>query len=149
MTQTVHAPANAHPGTHDAPDHGHGHGPHRNYVKIWAILLVLLSVSVVGPMMGIPLLTLITAFGIALVKAYIVAKNFMHLDIEKPIVHWALAIALIFMVLLFAGVSPDVMKDHGQRWKKGPGFHPEEKAGHGSGHGAGEQPQHGTGSEGH
>jgi len=126
--------------------HADAHAPHRNYVKIWAILLVLLTVSVIGTMFGIRVVTLITAFGIALVKAYMVAKNFMHLDIEKPIVHWALAIALIFMVLLFAGVSPDVMKDDGTRWKKGPGFHPEEAAGHGEHDGGAEQ--HGKGSHG-
>jgi len=98
--------------------HGAGHAPHRNYVKIWAILLGLLVVSVTGPMVGIRTLTLITAFGVALVKAYMVAKNFMHLDIEKPIVHWMLLIALAFMVLFYAGISPDVEKHHGENWKK-------------------------------
>jgi caa(3)-type oxidase subunit IV len=122
----------------------HGHGPHRNYVKIWAMLVGLLVVSVVGPMFGVPLVTLITAFGIALVKAYIVAKNFMHLDIEKPIVHWVLAVALVLMVLMFAGVSPDVMKDDGQRWKKDAGFHPVEASEHGT-----DGDSHGSGSEEH
>ena len=118
------------------------HGPHRNYVKIWGILLVLLVISVVGPMTGIRVVVLITAFGIALVKAYIVAKNFMHLDIEKPIVHWMMAIALAFMVLLFAGVAPDVMKDRGQQWKKGPEFH---IPGPGHGHGSANPPVGGHG----
>lgn len=103
-------------------DHAHAH--HRNYVKIWAILLGLLVISVVGPMTGIRVVMLITAFGVALVKAYMVAKNFMHLDIEKPIVHWVLAVALALMVLMFAGLAPDVMRDKGAHWKKGPGFHP-------------------------
>ena len=40
-------------------------------------------VSVVGPMLGIRAVTLITAFGIALVKAYLVAKNFMHLNVAE------------------------------------------------------------------
>ena len=84
---TSHAQAHG-----QAPASGHGH--ERNYVKIWGILLVLLVISVVGPMAGIRVVTLITAFGIALVKAYIVAKNFMHLDIEKPIVHWMLLVGL-------------------------------------------------------
>jgi len=100
--------------------HGSHAGPHRNYVKIWAILLGLLVVSVTGPMFGIKIVTLITAFGIALVKAYLVAKNFMHLDIEKPIVHWMLVAALALMVLLWAGVAPDVQKHEGQYWKKPP-----------------------------
>jgi len=95
-----------------------GHAHHRNYVKIWAILLALLVVSVIGPMTGIRVVMLITAFGVALVKAYMVAKNFMHLDIEKPIVHWTLGVALVLMVLMFAGVAPDVMKHEGRFWKK-------------------------------
>jgi caa(3)-type oxidase subunit IV len=107
----------------------HAH-PHRNYVKIWAILVGLLVVSVTGPMLGIRVVTLIAAFGVALVKAYMVAKNFMHLDVEKPIVHWLLAVALTLMVLLYAGVSSDVQKDSGERWRKNAGFHPRERAGH-------------------
>ena len=112
-------------------EHAEAHAaPHRNYVRIWAILVGLLIVSVTGPMVGIRVVTLITAFGIALVKAYMVAKNFMHLDIEKPIVHWVLATALLLMVLLYAGVSPDVMKSQGEHWQKGAGFHPHERIGH-------------------
>ena len=100
------------------------HGPHRNYVKIWGILVVLLVLSVLGPMTGIRVVMLITAFGIALVKAYLVVKNFMHLDIEKPIVHWMLGVVLVLMVLLYAGLAPDVQKGSGAQWTKDKGFHP-------------------------
>lgn len=111
----------AHAEAHAAPHAGGGH--HRNYVKIWAILTSLLVVSVLGPMVGIRVVTLIAAFGVALVKAYLVAKNFMHLDIEKPIVGWLLAVALILMVVLYAGVAPDVEKSKGQNWEKTAGYH--------------------------
>jgi caa(3)-type oxidase subunit IV len=104
-----------------APDHGLGH--HTNYVKVWAILVGLLMVSVLGPMAGIRWLTLIAAFGVALVKAYMVAKNFMHLNVQKPIVHWILGAALALMVLLYGALAPDVQKGAGQQWKKGAGFH--------------------------
>jgi caa(3)-type oxidase subunit IV len=103
-----------------AESHAHHHP---NYVKIWAILAGLLVVSVTGPMLGIRTVTLIAAFGVALVKAYLVAKNFMHLDVEKPIVHWVLGMALVLMVLLYASVAPDVQKSQGQNWQKTPGFH--------------------------
>jgi len=121
------------------------HAVHRNYLKIWAILLVLLVISFTGPFLGIRVVTLITAFGIALVKAYLVAKNFMHLDIEKPIVPWILGIALVFMVLLYAGVAPDVQKDAGHQWQKDEGFHPPAAAEHHddseSDHGSGDDHQ--------
>ncbi len=91
---------------------------HVNYVKIWAILVVLLGVSVVGPMFGIKAVTLITAFGIAVVKAYLVAKNFMHINVEKPFVAYIVVTALVFMLLFFAGTAPDVMKKFGTNWEK-------------------------------
>lgn len=129
--------AHEHAATHAG--HGGGHAVHRNYIKIWGILMVLLVISVAGPFLGIRVVTLTTAFGIALVKAYMVAKNFMHLDVEKPIIKWLLAVILVLMVLLFAGVSPDVMKDNGRMWKKGPEFHtlPPQPAEGGAGHGHG------------
>jgi caa(3)-type oxidase subunit IV len=101
----------------------HAHPHHPNYIKVYFILVGLLVVSVVGPMLGIRVVTLIAAFGVALVKAYMVARNFMHVNVEKRWIHWALALALVFMVLLYAGVSPDVGRDSGQRWVKGPGWH--------------------------
>ncbi len=119
-----------------AHDHAAAHPVHRNYVKIWSILVVLLVVSVAGPFLGIRTITLITAFGVALVKAYMVAKNFMHLDVEKPIIHWLLTVILVLMVLMFSGLAPDVMKDDGRNWKKDSGFHSQQTAGHpgGGGH---------------
>jgi len=94
------------------------HAHHPNYVKIWAILVVLLVVSVIGPMFGIRAVTLLTAFGIALVKAYLVAKNFMHIDIAPRYVAYLATTCLVFMLLFFAGAAPDVMKADGHNWVK-------------------------------
>ena len=144
---TVHdhtADTHAAPAGHGAHggSHGGAHPVHRNYLKIWGILVLLLCVSVAGPFAGIRTITLITAFGVALVKAYMVAKNFMHLDVEKRIIHWLLGIVLVLMVLLFSGLSPDIMKDKGRNWQKNAGFHPKVYTGHdstegGHGHGSG------------
>ncbi|MBW2314529.1 MAG: cytochrome C oxidase subunit IV family protein, partial [Deltaproteobacteria bacterium] len=79
------------------------------YVKIWGILLVLLVISIFGPFLEIPAVTLITAFGIAFVKAYLVVKNFMHLNVQPAFVGYMLSTCLVFMLLLFAGTAPDVM----------------------------------------
>lgn len=99
-----------------ADEHGHAHHP--NYVKIWAILVVLLAVSVAGPMLEIQIVTLLTAFGIAVVKAYMVVKNFMHIDVARRYVVYLMATCLVFMLLFFAGVAPDVMKADGTNWAK-------------------------------
>ncbi len=98
----------------DSHEH-HDHTQH--YVKIWGVLLVLLVISIAGPMFEVLIVTLVTAFGIAIVKAYLVAKHFMHLDVEQPIIHYFLATALVFMLLLFAGVAPDVMNHEGDGWE--------------------------------
>jgi caa(3)-type oxidase subunit IV len=98
-----------------------------NYVKIWAILLCLLVVSIAGPFLGIKIVTLITAFGIAIVKAYLVAKNFMHLNIEPRYAVYLLTTMLVFMLLFFAGTASDIMKHEGSNWVK-PTVHLEAQA---------------------
>ena len=100
--------------TSAAPAHD---GHHTSYVKIWGVLLVLLVVSVAGPMAGIRVVTLITAFGIAIVKAYVVARYFMHVNLEKKWVAYMLVAMIALMALFVGGVSPDVMKHEGLRWE--------------------------------
>lgn|SRR5574338_101954 len=104
-----------------AAEHAEHHAEvhhHPNYLRIWAALLLLLVISVAGPMFGVKWVTLITAFGIAVVKAYLVARNFMHINVEKRFIAYAMVTVLVFVVLFFAGSAPDVMKDEGQRWEK-------------------------------
>ena len=104
---------------HAGETHGHHDDIHSDahMVKIWAILLVLLAVSIAGPMLEQLWITLLTAFGIAFIKAGLVVKHFMHLNIERPIVRYMLITCLVFMVLFFAGVSPDVMRHEGTNWE--------------------------------
>lgn len=101
--------------------HGAGHdehaGHHPNYKKIYFTLLGLLVVSVVGPVFGILWVTLIAAFGIALVKANLVIQNFMHLKWEKRIAKWFLTASLVLMALFVGGVSVDVLNHEGNNWE--------------------------------
>ena len=112
---------------HDHHGHGHDHGAghathHGDYVKIWGILVALLIVSVVGPMAGIRWLTLLTAFGIAVVKAYLVASRFMHINHAARYVTYMVVTTLVFMLLFFAGAAPDVMKEQGGMVESAQGF---------------------------
>jgi len=91
---------------------------HPSYVKIYFTLLALFAVSVLGPMLGHPWLTLITAFGIAVVKATMVAAYFMHINVEPRYIRRLMYVMLAFMLVLFAGVAPDVMKSEGTNWRK-------------------------------
>lgn len=97
----------------------HASGAHgaNFYVKIWGILCGLLVVSVLGPMLNIFWLTMVTAFGIAFVKAWLVATRFMHLDVEKRFVPYLFGTMLMFMAVMVAGTSPDILKHEGQRWR--------------------------------
>jgi len=132
--------AHAHPVEH-AHSAQHSDHAHPNYIKIYWILLALLVVSMIGPEFEIQVVTLITAFGVALVKAYLVVKNFMHLNLEKRYVVYMVSTCLIFMLLFFAAVAPDVMKQEGSGWIKPKVNVPAAAADHGveAAHGA-EQP---------
>ena len=56
--------------------------------------------------------------GIAIVKAFLVVKNFMHIDIASKYVAYFVVTALVFMLLFFAGAAPDVMEAKGRNWEK-------------------------------
>lgn len=102
--------------SHPTAEASHPHS-HPNYFKIWVTLVVLLVLSVAGPMLGVPWLTLITAFGIAIVKALMVAAYFMHLNIEKKIIWYLLLVCLSLMIFFFFAIAPDIMAHHGTNWR--------------------------------
>src|SRR5262245_9586802 len=96
---------------HGHAGHGHGHDssggyamhhPHPDYWKIWMILCGLLAVSVAGPFLGVKIVTLMTAFGIAIVKAWMVARYFMHINLAAKYVTYMVGTVLVFMFLFFA-----------------------------------------------
>ena len=96
-------------------NHEHSHS---DYWKIYKWLVVLFLISVAGPWLapGIKVIVLLTAFGIALVKALLVVSNFMHLNVEKKFI-WFLLLACVFILLVFfAGVAPDVLNKSGNNW---------------------------------
>jgi caa(3)-type oxidase subunit IV len=111
---TAHAPA--HDTAHGDHAEHHVHPP-SYYVKIWGVLMVLLVISIIGPEIGIKWVTLTTAFGIAVVKAYLVASKFMHLNIEKRYASFLIITAILLMGIFFFGVAGDVMNHDGQRWE--------------------------------
>ena len=98
---------------------GHGAHAHPSYVKVWAILTVLLIISVSGTLLGLNIPTVVTvgvAFTVALIKAYMIAKYFMHINIEKKYVMYLVGSMVVLMLLLVGAVSPDVMHHDGANW---------------------------------
>lgn len=105
--------------THSEAQDAHAdHGAHdaSHYYKVYFTLLALFAVSVAGPMLEIRVVTLITAFGVACVKAFLVAKHFMHLTVERKVMQYAVGGCLALMLLFFFAVAPDVMKHYGVNW---------------------------------
>ena len=106
----------------DHEDHEHAHP---DYKKIYYVLLVLLVVSIFGPELVknienriiVVTVVLITAFVVAFIKAGMVAAWFMHLDVEKKIVWFLMAICLLCMLVFLAGVAPDVLNTEGDNWQ--------------------------------
>lgn len=106
-----------------AEEHHEVH-PVSHYRNIWLLLLGLFAVSVAGPWVAERIdnaivaraLVMITAFGIAIVKAYYVCKEFMHLNLQRRFVVYMLGVMLAFVGLFFAAVAPDVMKHEGRNW---------------------------------
>lgn len=137
MGHAAHAEHDNHSSSHQGAHHSPSY-----YVKIWALLLFLLVVSILGPMLENKILTLITAFGIAVVKAAIVCAYFMHLNVEKKYI-WYMLVAMLLMVgLFFAGTAVDINRPDGRNWiNKGAHMQMEEHSmpATGEGHGA---PQH-------
>ena len=104
-----------------------------HYVRVYVLLLVLLAVSIVGPVVGGALnrqvdvcgmqfglgivITLTTAFGIAVIKAWLVIKNFMHLTIERVMPKLFLAASVLLLALFWGGVAPDVQNHEGRLWE--------------------------------
>lgn len=96
-----------------------------HYWKIYLTLVGLFLVSFIGPFVAevMPeglfrtVFVLIVAFAVALVKAWLVAKHFMHVTMEKRFVHYMVITGLVFMLMFVAAVSPDVMNHHGSNWE--------------------------------
>jgi caa(3)-type oxidase subunit IV len=106
--------------------------------------MVMFLISVIGPeVTENKVLILLSAFGIAIVKAIIVAGWFMHLKWEKKYIWYAVCTSLAFMFLFVFAVAPDIMKPSGHNWKSnivvkaedGMPHHDDHSADHGEGHG--------------
>jgi caa(3)-type oxidase subunit IV len=112
----AHGTEAGHTAGHTGADHAHEQHPTSHYVKIYLWLLALFAISVTGPMLEIQVVTLITAFGVAVFKARLVIRHFMHLSFELPIARWFLGASVVLVALFWAGVAPDVQNHEGLNW---------------------------------
>jgi len=75
------------------------------YWKIFAILLVCTFLTVLAAGMDFDVENSIAGgifvgLTIAVIKGYLVASNFMHLNNEKKMIYWVLLLTFVFLVIL-------------------------------------------------
>jgi len=78
---------------------------HYFIVWLWLITLVLVSVTASWFLPKAQALTLI--FVVAFAKAFLVARNYMHLKNEKAIYYAIALVPLTFVVIFLLGLFPD------------------------------------------
>ncbi len=86
---------------------------HPNYIKIWAILFVLLLLGMGAGMVGNPTLATILVFSVAFIKAGIVVSNYMHLKFEPKFLKIFAAVGALCILILLIGLIPDIVYVYG------------------------------------
>lgn len=87
----------------------HPHLTVRQYFVLWLILLALLGGGVLFAYVDIPLLANVLVFAVAIAKALIVLRDYMHLRWEPRFIAVALVGALSCIVILFLLTLPDMV----------------------------------------
>ncbi|HWP58581.1 MAG TPA: cytochrome C oxidase subunit IV family protein [Candidatus Acidoferrales bacterium] len=82
-----------------------GHRP--DYFRVWVWLVLLVIVSTSASLVLPKSAALLLIFTVALVKALLVALNYMHLKYEKPLLYALAAAPLLIVVILFFALFPD------------------------------------------
>lgn len=93
---------------------GHAETRHVNYVAIWKILVAALIVSLVLAHWKMPHLAAALIFSVAIAKALLVAAYYMHLKFEPRFVVLAVVSGLLCLIILFAGLSLDIIHVYGK-----------------------------------
>jgi caa(3)-type oxidase subunit IV len=79
----------------------------RHYLIIWLWLVALVGISVAAASVLPKFQALALIFSSAIVKAFLVARNYMHLKNERPIYYAIVLVPLAFVVIFLFGLFPD------------------------------------------
>ncbi len=86
---------------------------HPNYTAVWAWLVLLLFISVFA--FYLPFsesITIAFVFIVALVKAFLVAVNFMHLKFGESLVRYIAIIPVLLFLIMTVTLIPDIVSNH-------------------------------------
>jgi len=79
----------------------------RHYFVIWLWLLALLAISVVATLVLPKVTAVVLIFSVAIIKALLVARNYMHLKNERAITYAMVLVPLTFVIILLFALFPD------------------------------------------
>jgi len=78
-----------------------------NYFGIWIALLGLVAISIAASIVLPKSLALLLIFAVAIVKALLVALNYMHLKYEKLLLYIIAIVPLVIVIILLFALFPD------------------------------------------
>ncbi len=81
----------------------------RHYIAIWLWLIVLVGAGLLASALRIPkIVVLMLVFGIAVAKASMVMRDYMHLKFETLIIHVIALIPILLIIGLALTLIPDI-----------------------------------------
>jgi caa(3)-type oxidase subunit IV len=86
----------------------------RSYLIIWYWLLALVAASVLAAALLPKAQALILIFTVAVIKALLVARHYMHLKHEKALIYALALVPLVFIVIFLFGLFPDFVYHPGK-----------------------------------
>jgi len=79
------------------------------YIEIWAWLVGLLAIGTAAVFLPIPkLAALLVVFAVAIVKAVLVIRNYMHLKAEHLMIYLIAAIPALLILIMAIALLPDI-----------------------------------------
>jgi caa(3)-type oxidase subunit IV len=79
----------------------------RHYLIIWVWLMALVFAAVAAASALPKVQAMVLIFTIAVIKALLVARNYMHLKNERAIIYAIALVPLAFIVIFLFGLFPD------------------------------------------
>jgi caa(3)-type oxidase subunit IV len=79
----------------------------RQTLIIWYWLMALVIVSIFAASFLPKVQALVLIFSVAVVKALLVARNYMHLKHEVAIIYAVALVPLVFVIIFLFGLFPD------------------------------------------
>jgi caa(3)-type oxidase subunit IV len=83
------------------------HAQSRQTLIVWYWLMALLILSVGASFVLAKAQALLVIFTIAVIKALLVARNYMHLKHEKAIIYAIAIVPVAFVIIFLIGLFPD------------------------------------------